>query len=196
MFKWNAFQPDCLLPMCIFFVLFCFFNSQKFQNSALKSTKQTNIIRPKTQLSLGFIQPAQRLPWGTVHQTSTTKPRKNVNAFLTSHGARYLLEPQGSEGETSSYNLLMVATTSGTVSTTAIRQVWWVPEKMKGAKRREWACNDTLCFFFSLFLTLWCANTLLGSKPGGHLEYARSQGQLPTYTEFFKVFPNKHCRKG
>lgn len=77
---------------------------------------------------------------------------------------------------------------AGTVSTTAVRQVWWVPEKMKGAKKRESGRVTTLCFFFSLFLTLWRAKKLKGCKPGGHLGYARSRGQLPTYTEFLKKF--------
>lgn len=83
----------------------------------------------------------------------------------------------------------------GTVSTTAVRQVWWVPEKMKGAERRESGRVTTLCFFFSFFLTLWRAKKRKGCKPWGHLGYTRSRGQPPTYTEFFQSLLKKKLWK-
>lgn len=75
------FSQTVCFPYVVYFIYLFIFNCQKCQKSALKSTKQTNIIRPKIQLSLGFIQPAQRLPWGTVHRTSTIKAKEKCECL-------------------------------------------------------------------------------------------------------------------
>lgn len=54
--------------------------------------------------------------------------------------------------------------------------------EMKGARRRE-------SFFFPLFLTLCCANTLLGCKTWRHLGSAGSRGAAPdTHTTLQPTF--------
>lgn len=72
---------------------------------------------------------------------------------------------------------LMVATTRGTVSTTAIRQVWSeLLEKMKaaGGEKRLWVCIDT---FSSVSFT----HTWVRKHTSHKLWYLGSLGQLPTH---------------
>lgn len=72
---------------------------------------------------------------------------------------------------------LMAATTCGTVSTTAITQVW---SKMKGVEgeKRAWVCVDTSSCVF--LLTHGCTNTHPSYKRW-HLGVTGSQGPLPKH---------------
>lgn len=152
----------------------------QFSEIGTRSAKEAWM--PLTPLQVGLSAVQRR------HQATGARPRKEQMAS-SHHRKRHQKQAEVAGWAPLSQYSLTVATTSGTVSTTAIRQVWSQSlERMKA----EWVCLDT-------FSSLECVKTLAVKQgpPGdwvirptskqehksselvGNLEYEWSIGTFP-----------------